>query len=71
MQCKSNISVANDLIDSSQVNIKQAIEKKITQKRRQITQRGLSQLQMGTKRKQKFAENLQKQKSDCLAKKKK
>ena len=30
VQCKSNISVANNLIDLTEVNIKQAVEKKIT-----------------------------------------
>ena len=35
VQFKSNISVANDLIDLAQVNIKQAVEEKNTQKSRQ------------------------------------
>ena len=30
VRCKSNISVANDLIDLEQVNIKQAVEEKNT-----------------------------------------
>ena len=30
VQCKSNISVANDLIDLEQVNIKQVVEEKNT-----------------------------------------
>ena len=47
VQCKSNISVANDLIDLTQVNIKQAVEEKNTQKSRQLTQQALSKLQMG------------------------
>ena len=34
VQCKSNISVANDLIVLEQVNIKQAVEEKNTQKSR-------------------------------------
>ena len=38
VQCKSNISVANDLIDLAQVNIKQAVEEKNSQKSRQLTQ---------------------------------
>ena len=74
VQCKSNISVANDLIYLVQVNIKQAVEEKNTQKRRQLTQQGLSKLQVGTERKRKFEEDLQKlqnEKSDCLAKKNK
>ena len=32
VQCKSNIHVANDLADLAQVNIKQAVEEKNTQK---------------------------------------
>ena len=36
VQCKSNISVANYLIDLVQVNIKQAVEEKNTQKSRQL-----------------------------------
>ena len=48
VQCKSNVSVANDLIDLAQVNIKQAVEEKNTQKSRQLTAQGLSKLQMGT-----------------------
>ena len=51
VQCKSNISVANDLIDLAQVNIKQAVEEKITQKSRQLTQQALSKFQVGTERK--------------------
>ena len=47
VQCKSNISVANDLIDLTQVNIKQAVEEKNPQKSRQLTQQALSKLQMG------------------------
>ena len=73
VQSKSNISVANDLIDLAQVNIKQAVEEKNTQKSRQLTQQGLSKLQLGTETKRKFEEDLQKLqkvKSDCLAKKK-
>ena len=72
LQCKSNISVASDMIDLAQVNIKQAIEKKNTQKSRQLTQQGLMKLQVGTERKRKFEEDLrkpQKEKSNCLAKK--
>ena len=34
VQCKSNTSVANDLIDLAQVSIKQAAEEKSTQKSR-------------------------------------
>ena len=48
MQCNSNITVANDLIDLAQVNIKQVVEEKNTQKSRQLTQQGLSKLQVGT-----------------------
>ena len=48
MQCNSNIAVANDLIDLAQVNIKQVVEEKNTQKSRQLTQQGLSKLQVGT-----------------------
>ena len=43
MQCKLNISVANDLIDLAQV------EEKNAQKSRQPTQ-GLSKLQVGTEK---------------------
>ena len=74
VRCKLNISVANDLIDLAQVNIKQVVEEKITQKSRQLTQQGLSKLQVGTEGKQKFEEDLQKlqkEKSDCLTKKNK
>ena len=74
VQSKSNISVANYLIDLAQVNIKQAVEEKITYKGRQLTQQFLSKLQVGTERKRKFEEDLQKlqiKKSDCLAKKNK
>ena len=60
VQCKSNISVANDLIYLAQINIKQAVEEKNTQKSRQLTQQGLSKLQVGTERKRRFAEDLQK-----------
>ena len=73
-QCKSNISVANDLLDLAQDNIKQAVEEQNTKTSRQLTQQGLSKLQVGTERKRKFEEDLQKlekEKSDCLAKKKK
>ena len=73
-QCKSNISVANDLIDLAQDNIKQAVEEQNTKTCTQLTQQGLSKLQAGTERKRKFEEDLQKlekEKSDCLAKKKK
>ena len=65
---------ANDLIDLAQVNIKQAVEEKNTQKSRQLTQQGLGKLQLGTEAKRKFEEDLQKLqkvKSDCLAKKNK
>ena len=44
VQCKSNISVANDLIDLAEVNIKQAVEEKNTEKSRQLIQQGLSKL---------------------------
>ena len=74
VQCKLNISVANDFIDLTQVNIKQAVEEKSTQKSRQLTQQGLSKLQVGTERKRKYKEDLeklQKEKSDCLPKKNK
>ena len=74
VQSKSNISVANDLIDLAQVNIKQAVKEKNTQKSRQLTQQGLGKLQLGTEAKRKFEEDLQKLqkvKSDCLAKKNK
>ena len=74
VRCKLNISVANDLIDLAQVNIKQVVEEKNTQKSRQLTQQGLSKLQVGTEGKQKFEEDLQKlqkEKSDCLTKKNK
>ena len=46
-----NISFTNDLIDQAQINIKQAVEEKRTQKSRQLTQQGLSKLQVGTERK--------------------
>ena len=74
VQFKSNISVANDLIDLAQVNIKQAVEEKSTQKSRQLIQQGLSKLQVGTERKRKFEKDLQKlqnEKSDCMGKKNK
>ena len=73
VQCKSNISVANDLIDLAEVNIKQAVEEKSTEKSRQLTQQGLSKLQVGAERKRKFEDlqKLQKGKSDRLAKKNK
>ena len=74
VQCKSNISVPNDLIDLVQVNIKQAVEEKNTQKSKQLTQQGLNELQLGTGKKRKFEEDLkklQKEKNDCLAKKNK
>ena len=74
VQCKSNIHVANDLANLAQVNIKQAVEEKNTQKSKQLTQQGLSKLWVGTERKRKFEEDLQKlqkEKSDCLAKKNK
>ena len=74
VQSKSNISVANYLIDLAQVNIKQAVEEKITYKGRQLTKQFLSTLQVVTERKRKFEEDLQKlqiKKSDCLAKKNK
>ena len=74
VQCKSNISVSNDLIDLAEVNIKQAVEEKSTEKSRQLTQQGLSKLQVGAERKRKFEEDLQKLqkgKSDRLAKKNK
>ena len=54
VQFKSNISVANDLIDLAQVNIKQAVEEKNTQKSRQLIQHGLSKLQVGTEKKTKI-----------------
>ena len=44
VQCKLNISFANDLIDLAQVNIKQVVEEKNTRKSRRITQQGLSKL---------------------------
>ena len=72
VQCKSNISVANDLIDLAEVNIKQAVEEKNTEKSRQLTQQDLSKLQVGAERKRKSEEDLQKLqkgKSDRLAKK--
>ena len=71
VQCKSNISVSNDLIDLAEVNIKQAVEEKSTEKSRQLTQQGLSKLQVGAERKRKFEDlqKLQKGKSDRLAKK--
>ena len=72
VQCESNISVANDLIGLAQLNIKQVVEEKNTQKGRQLTQQGLSKLQAGTERKRKFEgdlQKLQKEKSDCLVKK--
>ena len=71
VQFKSNISVANDLIDLAQVNIKQAVEEENTQKSRQLIQQGLSKLQVGTERKRKFEKDLQKlqkEKSDCMGK---
>ena len=73
VQCKSSISVANDLIDLAEVNIKQAVEEKNTEKSRQLTQQGLSKLQVGAERKRKFEDlqKLQKGKSDRLAKKNK
>ena len=74
VQCKSNISVPNDLIDLVQVNIKQAVEEKNSQKSKQLTQQGLNKLQVGTGKKRKFEEDLkklQKEKNDCLAKKNK
>ena len=74
VQCKSNISFASDLIDLAQLNIKQAVEEKNTQKNRKLTQQGLSKLQLGTERKRKFEEDLQKlqkQRNDCLVKKNK
>ena len=74
VQCKSNISVANDLIDLAEVNIKQAVEEKNTEKSRQLTQQGLSKLHVGAERKRKFEEDLQKLqkgKNDRLAKKNK
>ena len=73
VQCKSNISVSNDLIDLAEVNIKQAVEEKNTEKSRQLTQQGLSKLQVGAERKRKFEDlqKLQKGKSDRLAKKNK
>ena len=73
VQCKSNISVSNDLIDLAEVNIKQAVEEKSTEKSRQLTQQGLSKLQVGAERKRKFEDlqKLQKGKSDRLAKKNK
>ena len=67
VQCKSNIYVANDLVNMAQVNIKQLVEEKNTQKSRQLTQQCLSKLWVGTERKRK----LQKVKSDCLARKNK
>ena len=54
VQWKSNISVANDLIDLAQVNTKQAVEEKNTQKSRELTQEGLSKIQVGTERKRKL-----------------
>ena len=54
VQWKSNISVANYLIDLAQVNTKQAVEEKNTQKSRELTQQGLSKIQVGTERKQKL-----------------
>ena len=54
--------------------MKQAVEEKNTQKSRQLTKQGLSKLQVGTERKRKFKEDLQKlqkEKTDCLAKKNK
>ena len=51
VQCKSNISVTNDLIDLAQVKIKQAVEEKNTQKSRRLTQQGLSKLRVGAERK--------------------
>ena len=57
VQWKSNISVANDLIDLAQVNTKQAVEEKNTQKSRELTQEGLSKIQVGTERKRKLKKN--------------
>ena len=74
VQCKSNISVANDLIDLAEVNIKQAVEEKNTEKSRQLTQQGPSKLHVGAERKRKFEEDLQKLekgKNDRLVKKNK
>ena len=74
VQCKSNISLANDLIHLAQLNIKQGVEEKNIQKSRQLPQQDLSKIQVGTERKRKFEEDLQKlqkEKSDCLAKKNK
>ena len=54
--------------------MKQAVEEKNTQKSRQLTKQGLSKLQVGTERKRKFKEDLQKlqkEKTDCQAKKNK
>ena len=58
--CKSNISVANDLIDSAQESIKKALDAKNPSTTKQLTQQGLSKLQVGTERKRKFEDDLEK-----------
>ena len=61
VQCKSNISVANDLFDLAQVNIKQAVEEINTQKRNKVS----ANFRWG----QKESENLRKINKNCKRRK--
>ena len=52
--CKSNLSVANDLILKAQETIANAVNEKNEKAARALTQQGLSELQVGNERKRKF-----------------
>ena len=57
--CKTNITVANDLIITAQDTIQKAVNAKQPSVAKQLTQQGLSQLQIGNDRKRKFEEDLE------------
>ena len=57
--CKTNINVANDLIITAQDTIQKAVNAKQPSVAKQLTQQGLSQLQIGNDRKRKFEEDLE------------
>ena len=57
--CKSNISVANDLILKAQETIAKSLNEKNNKAARTLTQQGLSELQVGNDRKRKFDEELE------------
>ena len=57
--CRSNLSVANDLILKAQETIAKSVNEKNQKAARALTQQGLSELQVGNERKRKFDEELE------------